>query len=68
MIVIPTIVACMLFVATVPNHDAMVNGLLLLTMTLNDDNGDVSERTKRRENDEKKLLVNGKQGLNMKSC
>jgi hypothetical protein len=57
MIVIPTIVAYMLFVA-------MVNGLLLLTMTLNDDNGDVSEKTKRRGNDEKKLLVNGKEKEN----
>ncbi len=61
MIATPTIVTCMLFIAIVPNHDVMVTGLLLLTMTPSDDNGDVSERTKGKKNDEKKLLVNGKE-------
>jgi hypothetical protein len=52
MIVTLTIVACMLFFTMVPNHNAMVIGLLLLTMTPSDDNGDINERTKRRKNDE----------------
>jgi hypothetical protein len=52
MIVTLTIVACMLFFIMVPNHNAMVIGLLLLTMTPSDDNGDINERTKRRKNDE----------------